>query len=399
MKRRYILFGSVAVVIIILLSLPLLRGGVEQENKVVTATPSIGTITNTITATGTVEPIDQVEVGTQVSGVINKLYVDFNSRVKKGQVLAEIDRSKLNEQLAQSKASLASAQNEVTYQGQNLKRVKELFASGMSSQTDLELAEYKYNSAKATLDRTTSELEQARVNLGYATIYSPIDGVVLSRSVEEGQTVAASFNTPTLFTIANDLTKMQVEADVDEADIGQVNVGQKVTFTVDAYPDDTFNGVIKQVRLKPQVASNVVTYVVIVDAPNPDQKLKPGLTASISVVTKEALNTMLLSAKATKFTPTVEQQLAYKLSLPQEATSKRVKGEATVWVKNGNSIEPKIITVGMEDGATIQVVNGLTVEDSVVLSIEKVSFADAKKQSSSPFMPKMPSPKGKNSAK
>lgn len=399
MKRRYILFGSVAVVIIILLSLTLLRGGVEQENKVVTATPSIGTITNTITATGTVEPIDQVEVGTQVSGVINKLYVDFNSRVKKGQVLAEIDRSKLNEQLAQSKASLASAQNEVTYQGQNLKRVKELFASGMSSQTDLELAEYKYNSAKATLDRTTSELEQAKVNLGYATIYSPIDGVVLSRSVEEGQTVAASFNTPTLFTIANDLTKMQVEADVDEADIGQVTVGQKVTFTVDAYPDDTFNGVIKQVRLKPQVASNVVTYVVIVDAPNPDQKLKPGLTASISVVTKEALNTMLLSAKATKFTPTVEQQLAYKLSLPQEDTSKRVKGEATVWVKNGNSIEPKIITVGMEDGATIQVVNGLTVEDSVVLSIEKVSFAEAKKQSSSPFMPKMPSPKGKNSAK
>lgn len=386
-------------VVITLLALPLMRRGVEPESNLVTVTPTIGVITNTITATGTVEPIDQVEVGTQVSGVINRLYVDFNSRVKKGQVLAEIDRSKLNEQLAQSKASLASAQNEVTYQGQNLKRVKELFASGMSSQTDLELAEYKYNSAKATLDRTTSELEQAKVNLGYATIYSPIDGVVLSRSVEEGQTVAASFNTPTLFTIANDLTKMQVEADVDEADIGQVAVGQKVTFTVDAYPEDEFTGVVKQIRLNPQTTSNVVTYMVIVDAPNPELMLKPGLTASISVITKIATNTLLLSAKAIKFTPTEEQKKIYHVSMnPQdkmEEPAKKEKGVAAVWVKRSNSLVQKEIRLGMEDGATIQVVNGLSVQDSVVLSIEKVTVAEVSSNgnTSSPFMPKPPSRK------
>jgi len=215
MKKKKIIIAIFVVALILIAMLFLLSGGKKQIISLETAVVFKGNIINTVTATGTVEPIDKVDVGTQVSGVINNLYVDFNSTVKKGQLLAELDKSTLKARLLQSQADLESAQNELTYQKQNYDRTKTLYETSMVSEVDFELAQYKYNNAKTSVDRLKSALEQAEVNLSYASIYSPIDGVILARNVEEGQTVAASFSTPTLFSIAKDLTKMKVEANVD----------------------------------------------------------------------------------------------------------------------------------------------------------------------------------------
>jgi RND family efflux transporter, MFP subunit len=238
-------------------------------------------ITTTVTATGTVEPVDQVEVGTQVSGIINHIYVDYNSEVKKGELLAELDKTNLQESVNNAQAQFNAAQNELNYYHQNYERQKNMFQSGVISKAEYEQAEYQVNNAKQTLNQRQTALAQANTNLSYANIYAPINGIILSREVEEGQTVAASMTTPTLFTIAKDITKMQVEADVDEADIGNVKDGQRVIFTVDAYPMQEFSGKVRQVRLSPTIESNVVTYTVIIDADNPEQKLKPGLTATV----------------------------------------------------------------------------------------------------------------------
>lgn len=391
---------------------------ISYETAVVVRT----SISNTVTATGTIEPVKQVEVGTQVSGVIQKIYVDFNSIVKKGQLLAELDKTPLLAQLATAKADLESASSALVYQEANYVRLKVLYDKKAISETDYEMALYQYSNAKANYARSGSEVDRAKTNLGYAAIYSPIDGVVLNRAVDEGQTVAASFNTPTLFTIAQDLTKMQVVANVDEADIGQVQEGQKVKFTVDAYPDDEFEGSVKQVRLLATTTSNVVTYSVVIDAPNPELKLKPGLTASITAYTQEVENVLTIPAKALRFKPdsTLLNQMAndektsqdsQPASVPEggvkaapvasnnliaknginEKSGIKNDSTKTIWIKEGNTIHPVKVKTGMTDETTLEIISGLREGDQVVLSMSQITSAEAKTETaSSPFMPKRP---------
>jgi HlyD family secretion protein len=372
-----------------------------------TAAAKPGSISNTVTATGTVEPVNQVEVGTQVSGVIQKIYVDYNSIVKKGQLLAELDKTPLLAQLASSRAEFESAASALTYQEANFNRIKELFDKKAVSETDYETALYQYSNAKANYSKMTSEVNKAKTNLGYTMIYSPIDGVVLSRAVDEGQTVAASFSTPTLFTIAQDLTKMQVVANVDEADIGQVEEGQKVTFTVDAYPDDNFEGTVKQVRLLAVTNSNVVTYSVVIDAPNPELKLKPGLTASIIAYTEVVTDVITIPSKALRFTPDSSILARYKNSLVQSspkataslALTTKADGNSDsisknlVWIKTGDSIQPRHVTIGLTDETNVEIKEGIKEGELVIVSAAPLSSKASKSAAtttSSPFMPKRP---------
>jgi HlyD family secretion protein len=282
----------------------LLQGGKTKDRMTLETGKVVRNSINTmVTATGTVEPITVVEVGTQVSGIIDKIYVDFNSQIKKGQLLAEMDKVTLQSELASKQSALASSKTEYEYQQKNFARSKTLYEKKLISDTDYETAVYNYEKAKNTYEGNKADLVKVKRNLGYATITSPIDGVVISRAVEEGQTVAAGFSTPTLFTIANDLTQMEVIANVDEADIGQVEEGQRVSFTVDAYPNDVFEGQVTQVRLEATTTSNVVTYEVVINAPNPDLKLKPGLTANITIYTLERTNILTVPSKALRFVP------------------------------------------------------------------------------------------------
>ncbi|MEO9884606.1 MAG: efflux RND transporter periplasmic adaptor subunit [Balneola sp.] len=281
------------------------------EFQVQTVTASLGNVVSTVTATGTLEPTTQVDVGTQVSGEVEKIYVDFNSEVKAGQLIAELDKTNLKAAVSQAKASYQNAENEVNYREGIYNRKKALFDKNLITEEEFELAQYNYKSAVFSLSQRQSDLEEAETNLGYADIFSPINGVILSREVDEGQTVAASVTTPTLFVIAKDLKEMQVEADVDEADIGQVSEGQRVSFTVDAYQGESFDGLVTQVRLNPTTSSNVVTYTVVVNASNEDQKLKPGMTATIEIFTKELTDVLTIQAKALNFTPDETVLAAY----------------------------------------------------------------------------------------
>ncbi|MDZ7635212.1 MAG: efflux RND transporter periplasmic adaptor subunit [Bacteroidales bacterium] len=263
----------------------------------------MGSIVNTVTAIGTIEAITSVVVGTQVSGIVEKLHVDFNSQVKKGQVLAELDKTALKSSVQQSLATLENAKAEMEYQASNYERSEALYEKNLIAQADHDQARYNHEKSKATLKNSQAQYDKALVQLGYATIYSPIDGVVMNRAVDEGQTVAASFNTPEIFTIAQDLTQMQVEADIDESDIGMIRKGQRVEFDVDAFPDEKFAGTVEQIRLSPVTTSGVVTYTVIINAPNPDKKLLPGMTANTVIYAEEIKDVLTIPYKAVKFTP------------------------------------------------------------------------------------------------
>ena len=352
-----------------------------------TVTVRRGQIINTVTATGTVEPIIQVEVGTQVSGIIDHIYVDYNSIVKKGEVIAELDRSTLQAELESSTATLESNKTEYEYQTKNYNRTKGLHEKGLVSDTEFETAEYNYMKAKSAYEKSQADMFKVRQNLGYATITSPIDGVVIGREVEEGQTVAASFETPTLFTIANDLRQMQVIADVDEADIGSVQEGQRVTFTVDAYPDDVFEGSVTQVRLQATTESNVVTYEVVVDAPNPDLKLKPGLTANITVYTMEKNDVLIVPAKALRFTPEGVE------APHSDPTNYRAK---TLWVTDNGTLRSVAVTAGDSDGIFTEVTGAINEGDTVVTGIGMGPATQMQNpEGSSPFMPQPPGKKNK----
>ena len=392
-KKRIIVIVVIAVVALLIL-IPLVRKKPEAIVNIKVAVPEIGNISNSISATGTVEPTEQVEVGTQVSGVIDKVFVDYNSTVKRGELLAELDKSTLQARLLQAKASLSSAENELNYQTQNYNRIKKLTESEMVSETEYESALYKLNNASTSVERLKSEVEQAEVNLSYATIYSPIDGVVLERAIEEGQTVAASFNTPTLFTIAKDLSRMQVEANVDEADIGQVLKGQRVEFSVDAYPGELFVGKIAQIRLKPVINSNVVTYTVIIDAPNPEFKLKPGLTATVTIITKEAKNVKTIAASAINYALDTSMLTGYEIKALEGSSAFPKPGTGRVWVKNGQQIVEKEVVTGITDRAKTEVISGLEVNDSVVISLGSAFSGFPKEELNSPFMPGRP-PRGR----
>lgn len=407
MKKKSLISGLVVItaVSVILIFKPFAK----QEADVTFDTVKVerGSITNSVTATGTIEAITTVEVGTQVSGILEHVYVDFNQNVKEGQLLARLDETSLKAQLEQSQASVDQAQAQLNFQEATFNRLKVLYEKKLIAQADYDQALYNYENSKASLSNAMSALARSKVNLGYATITSPIDGVVLNRAVEEGQTVAASFNTPTLFTIVNDLTQMEVQTSVDEADIGKVEDGQRVEFTVDAYPDMKFKGTVSQVRLQPVITNNVVTYVVILSAQNPDKKLMPGMTASATIYVEEKLNTLILSAKAVRFTPDEAYlQKSMKEMQPKvgagnsaraatpdqpDAGQEKVPGRGpagmppmgtispgaddsegikTVWLINDNgAMHPTQVTTGIDNGSNIEILMGLKEGDEVAIAM------------------------------
>lgn len=338
-------------------------------------------IKSSVTATGTIEPVTLVEVGTQVSGIISHIYVDYNSTVKKGQVIAELDRENLNSQLETAQAQLESAKSDLSYQEQNFERQKTLHDKGHISDNDFELARLSYQQAKATYNQRIQSVKTARTNLGYATITSPIDGIILTRAVEEGQTVASSFSTPTLFTIAKDLTDMRVIADIDEADIGGVREGQRVYFTVDAFPDDVFEGRVTQVRQEATTESSVVTYEVVISAPNPELKLKPGLTANVTIITKEVQNVLAVPVAALSFTP--NENL-----LKDGETIADCQGKSKVWVREGNVFKAIPVETGENNGILAEIKNGLKGGENVITEfcIEQ-GMQEEESGNQNPFMP------------
>lgn len=354
---------AMILVVVIAVAVWLLSGGKKEEQinfkqeKVATHT-----LQNSITATGTIEAVTSVTVGTQVSGIVNKLFVDYNSVVKKGQVIAELDKTNLISELNTAKANLASTESNLSYQSANMKRYQTLYKKGLVSADEYENALLAYRQAKEQVASSRENVQKAQTNLGYATITSPIDGTVISKSVEEGQTVAASFNTPELFTIAKDLKNMQVIANVDEADIGGVAVGNRVNFTVDAYPDDTFQGVVKQVRLEATTTNNVVTYEVVISAPNADLKLKPGLTANVTIFTKEQANILSVANKALRFTPTKE-------TVGKDMKIVDCKGKNKVWTLNGNTLTAHSVNIGQSDAMHTQIISGIKAGQSVITEI------------------------------
>jgi len=374
----------------------------EQTFAFETAKIEKGTISSTITATGTIQAIKTVAVGTQVSGVITKIFVDFNSQVKKGQLLAQIDETPLIAQLDQAKSTVDQADAQLKYQKATYDRYKILIGKKLIAQSDFDLAEYNYNNARASLANAKTGYDRSKINLSYARIYSPIDGIILNRAVDEGQTVAASFNTPTLFSIANDLTRMQVQANIDEADIGQIKLTQRVEFSVDAFPDQKFAGAVTEIRIQPVVTSNVVTYTVIIQAPNPDLKLMPGMTANIKIFVNEKNDILVVPGKALRFTPDDVIYSSYLKTLPEEDVKMMAprifsggvipqKEKNFVWTKNGNIIHKQEVKIGTNDGINYELLSGLNEGDEIVfaLTIQKAS-AEKKVVSKSPFMPQRP---------
>ncbi|MCF0221443.1 MAG: efflux RND transporter periplasmic adaptor subunit [Fibrobacter sp.] len=412
--------------------------GAAKEATLDVAYVSTGSISTSISATGTLEPVDQVEVGTQVSGDISKLYVDFNSKVTKGQIIAELDKSKLKATLTQAEIAYKSAENDYNYKKNSYERTKKLAESHSASAVDLESAEYSMNAAKFSMDQRKNEVAQARLNLSYATIKSPINGVVLERAVDVGQTVAASMSTPTLFVIAKDLSQMKVMAAVDEADVGQVQANQKVEFTVDAFQNDKFTGKVQEVRLNPTTTSNVVTYTVVISADNPDQKLLPGMTATCTIITKEVVDAITVPVKALKFTPNESTPMADPRNMPRPPRPEQVSGTDSddmpppppdmgaggpppggpggfggpsgkkkkgakpklkgdnVWVSIDGKAAPRRVKIGINDGINVEILEGLSVGDQVIVGQEiQTTKTEDKEKASNPFMPTPPGKKKK----
>ena len=382
MKNKKVWMGIGAVVVVALVVWMCSGGKKEQKAEFSTAKVEKQNISTSITATGTIEPVTSVTVGTQVSGIVSKLYVDYNSIVKKGQVIAELDKTNLISELNRAKADLSSAQSTLNYETANYNRYKTLFDKGLISANDYENARLSFDKAQQTVRSSRENVQKAQTNLGYATITSPIDGVVLSKSVEEGQTVAASFNTPELFTIAQDLTDMRVIADIDEADIGGVKEGQRVSFTVDAYPDDKFEGQVTQVRQQATTESNVVTYEVVISAPNNDLKLKPGLTANVTIFTLEKNDVLAAPAKALRFMPT-------EALLSEGQSIEDVEAPTKVWTLEGNVFKAHAVQVGTTNGMLTEITGGISEGTEVLVDFTlSGGEEEAGQQAQNPFMPR-----------
>lgn len=392
MKKVSKIWIVVAVIAILAIASFLLSGG-KNKRDITFETAQVDTVNikNSITATGTIEPVTSVTVGTQVSGIVSKLYVDYNSVVKKGQVIAELDRTNLNSELSNARASLQSAQSSENYEKSNYSRYKTLYDKGLVSADEYENAKLSYDKARQETIQAREQVNKAQTNLGYATITSPIDGVVLSKAVEEGQTVAASFSTPELFTIAKDLTNMQVVADIDEADIGEVKDGQRVTFTVDAYPNDVFEGVVTQVRQEATTTNNVVTYEVVINAPNADLKLKPGLTANVTIYTSERNGVVAVPSKALRFSPT-QEMVGSKYKIQD------CNGKNKLWtLENGNILKAYSVTIGVTDGSNTEILSGVKRGTTIISELKEVTSEEAEEDADetterSPFAP---GPRGK----
>lgn len=363
------------------------KSSISYETEKVVRT----TIQNSITATGTIEPVTSVTVGTQVSGIVAHLYVDYNSEVRRGQVIAELDKTNLMSELNTAKANLNSVQSALNYQSANFNRYKTLFEKGLVSADEFESARLSYQQANQQVAQARENVKRAQTNLGYATITSPIDGIVLSKSVEEGQTVAASFSTPELFTIAQDLTNMQVIADIDEADIGGVKAGQRVSFSVDAFPDDIFQGTVKQVRQQATTESNVVTYEVVISAPNNDLKLKPGLTANVTIFTLEKSDVLAVPSKALRFMPN-------EAFLTPEQKIEDCQADFKLWTQEGNTFKAHKVSTGITNGVLTEILGGISEGTEVLTDFNMTGGSEpqAEQQASNPFMPK---PRGNNNNK
>lgn len=384
-KKKWMII--IACVVVLAAIVYALMGG-KKEAPVMdyeTARVEKATIGNSVTATGTIEPVTKVEVGTQVSGIIDKIYVDYNSVVHKGQIIAELDKTNLMSELNSAKSNLAGAKSDLDYQRANYKRIKALYDKELVSGNEYDTALLSLRQAESTYAQRKEAVSKAQTNLGYAIITSPIDGIIISKAVEEGQTVAASYSTPTLFTIAQDLTDMRVIADVDEADIGEVEVGQRVSFTVDAYPGETFEGQVTQVRLEATTESNVVTYEVVISASNKDLKLKPGLTANVTIFTLERNNIVSVPTKALRFTPTKEM-------LNPGEKIEDCQGAHKVWVREGKTLKAYAVKTGITNGTRTQIVSGIKEGAEVIVEM-KAPSADAEQagagdnSESSPFAP------------
>src|SRR5450759_1697125 len=426
MKRRKNIKKAVYVIItsLVFFVAPSCHKG-EKAYSFETAIVTKGSIINTITATGTIQADTTVLIGTQVSGVIKKIYVDFNSNVRKGQLLAELDKTPLQTQVQQAQASLDDSKSEVEFQSATYEMYKALLGKKLVAQADYDQVKYSFDKARANLKTSQAGYDKAIVNLNYASIYSPIVGVVLNLAVDQGQTVAASFSTPNLFTIGNDLTQMQVQANVDEADIGQLRMKEPVDFTVDAYPNEIFKGSVRQIRLQPIVTSNVVTYTVIVNAPNPEKKLMPGMTANITVLVQKVDSVLVISGKALRFTPDAAYLTEYMKNNPTvrsqgrtgaDTTANNVRQRSTgeagqvnadqyragtqpgkktvvVWVKTGDKIHRVRVVTGAVDGTNAEIKSGLKEGDEVILSMSlagKSGTPTATATTTSPFMPQRP---------
>lgn len=367
--------------------------GKKTEVKYESSKVSKQNISTSITATGTIEPVTEVEVGTQVSGIIDKIYVDYNSVVKKGQLIAELDKTNLLSELSSAKSNMESAKSNMEYQKSNYNRYKELYSKGLVSADDYENAQLSYKQASEEYAIQKESVSKAQTNLGYAIITSPIDGIVLSKEVEEGQTVAAAMETPTLFIIAQDLTDMQVIADVDEADIGGVKEGQRVTFTVDAFPDDLFEGKVTQVRQEATEESNVVTYEVVISAPNDDLKLKPGLTANVTIFTNERDGVLAVPSKALRFAPN-ENLLAEGESITD------CEGKDKVWMREGSNFKAVPVKIGVTNGTYTEIISGLKEGDAVltdfIIGNDQPEETEETAEKN-PFMPGPPDKKKKDS--
>ena len=399
LNKKKIILLVVAALAVVAIGYQMLAGG-DSKQKVTFSTAKVErtTLSESITATGTIEPVTEVEVGTQVSGIIDKIYVDYNSVVTKGQLIAEMDRVTLQSELASQRASYDGAKAEYEYQKKLYERNEKLHAKQLIADTDYEQSLYNYQKAKSAFDSSRAALAKAERNLSYATITSPIDGVVISRAVEEGQTVASGFETPTLFTIAADLTQMQVVADVDEADIGGVEEGQRAVFTVDAYPNDQFEGVVTQVRLgesssstTASSSSTVVTYEVIISAPNPSLKLKPRLTANVTLYTLDRPNVLAIPTRALRFTPN-------PFFVGEKAVINDVEAPHKVWTRQGNTYTAHAVETGISGGNYTEVLSGINEGTEI---ITEASFAvmggmpnsaapEAAGGERSPFMPGPP---------
>ena len=391
MKKISKIWWAAGAIIIIAIIVWLFSGGKEEKQisfsfeKAAPANIQIG-----VTATGTIEPVTSVTVGTQVSGIVSRIYVDYNSVVKKGQVIAELDKTNLTSELNTAKANLASAQSSLNYETDNYKRYKTLYSKGLVSADEYESAKLSYEKALQTVVSQKEQLTKAQTNLGYATITSPIDGVVLSKAVEEGQTVAASFNTPELFSIAKDLKDMRVIADIDEADIGELKEGENVKFTVDAFPNDTFEGVVTQVRQEATTTNNVVTYEVVISAPNADLKLKPGLTANVTIFTAEKNNVLSVPSKALRYTPTVE-------TIGKKYKIQDCNGKNKVWTLEGNVLKAHAVQIGISDGSHTEIISGISNGVQVITELKEImpEGEDEAAQNETERSPFAPGPPGK----
>ena len=392
MKKISKIWIGIGIIAVLAIATWMFSGGKKEQTVTFdTAKVEPANIKNSVTATGSVEPVTSVTVGTQVSGIISRLYVDYNTVVKKGQIIAELDKTNLISELNTAKANLSSAQSSLNYESANYNRYATLFKKGLVSADEYESAKLNFEKAKDQVAQSREMVQKAQTNLSYAIITSPIDGVVISKSVEEGQTVAASYATPELFTIAKDLKDMQVVANVDEADIGDVKEGERVSFTVDAYPNDTFEGVVKQVRQEATTTNNVVTYEVVISAPNSELKLKPGLTANVTIYTAERQNVLCVSTKALRFTPTQDLIKGCKIV--------DCKGKNKVWTREGNTFKAHAVQIGMSDGIHTEILSGVSKGLEIITDTKAANENDDEQaennSESSPFAPKGPRQKKK----